>query len=67
MPHTGIGIEAIEKELILRALRKFEWNQTQTARFLDLSRKTLIRRMEKLGLRKDQPAGSPSASTPHRE
>ena len=43
-------IEAIEKELILRALRKFDWNQTHAARFLDLSRKTLIYRMEKFGI-----------------
>ena len=54
LPHSGINIEAIEKELILRALRKFDWNQTHAARFLDLSRKTLIYRMEKFGLRKEQ-------------
>jgi two-component system response regulator AtoC len=64
LPHSGINIEAIEKELILRALKKFDWNQTHAARFLDLSRKTLIYRMEKFGLRRkpragDQPGGAP--------
>lgn len=54
LPNSGISIEAIEKELILRALRKFDWNQTHAARYLDLSRKTLIYRMEKFELRKDQ-------------
>jgi two-component system NtrC family response regulator len=54
LPNSGISIEAIEKELILRALRKFDWNQTHAARYLDLSRKTLIYRMEKFDLRKDQ-------------
>ncbi len=54
LPDSGIDIEAIEKELILRALRKFDWNQSRAARFLDLSRKTLIYRMEKFGLRKEQ-------------
>jgi two-component system NtrC family response regulator len=48
----GINLEAIEKELILRALQKCDWNQTHAARFLDLSRKTLIYRIEKHGIRK---------------
>jgi two-component system NtrC family response regulator len=51
LPAQGVSLESIEKELILQALRKFNWNQTQAARFLDLSRKTLIYRMEKFGLR----------------
>ena len=33
-----------------RALERFEGNQTQAARFLDISRRTLIYRMEKHGL-----------------
>jgi two-component system NtrC family response regulator len=40
----------VEKELIRRALEKHEWNQSQAARYLDISRKTLIYRMEKHGL-----------------
>lgn len=51
LPPHGISLEAIEKELILRALKKFDWNQTHAAKYLDLSRKTLIYRMEKYGLR----------------
>ncbi len=50
----GISLEAVEKELILTALRKFEWNQSRAAQYLDLSRKTLIYRMEKFGLRREQ-------------
>ena len=53
LPARGISLEAVEKELILRALEKFDWNQTQAARYLDLSRKTLIYRMEKFGLRRN--------------
>ena len=53
LPPRGISLEAVEKELILRALEKFNWNQTQAARYLDLSRKTLIYRMEKFGLRRN--------------
>jgi len=48
----GISLEAIEKELIVRALQKCDWNQTRAARYLDLSRKTLIYRIEKHGIHK---------------
>ncbi len=50
LPPEGISLEALEKELIRKALEKFEGNQTRAARYLDLSRKTLIYRMEKHGL-----------------
>lgn len=63
LPPQGVSLEAVEKELILRALKMSNWNQTQAARYLDLSRKTLIYRMEKYGIREDQqregPAGEP--------
>ena len=64
LPESGINIEAIEKELILRALKKFDWNQTHAARFLDLSRKTLIYRMEKFGLRKENQQPPTTVSKP---
>jgi DNA-binding NtrC family response regulator len=54
LPPQGISLEAVEKELIVRALEKFNWNQTHAAQYLDISRKTLIYRMEKFGLRKEQ-------------
>jgi two-component system NtrC family response regulator len=57
LPPQGISLEAVEKELILRALVKFEWNQTQAAKYLDISRRTLIYRTEKYRLRKET-AGS---------
>jgi two-component system NtrC family response regulator len=56
LPAHGISLEAVEKELITQALIRFNGNQTQAARYLDLSRKTLIYRMEKYGLR-----GAPDA------
>jgi two-component system NtrC family response regulator len=55
-PPQGISLEGVEKEFIVRALEKFNWNQTHAAQFLDISRKTLIYRMEKFGLRKEQAA-----------
>jgi DNA-binding NtrC family response regulator len=56
LPESGLSLEAVEKELILKALQKFDWNQTHAARYLDISRKTLIYRMEKFGLVRTEPA-----------
>jgi two-component system NtrC family response regulator len=50
IPDDGISLEDVERELILKALEKCEWNQTRAARFLNITRKTLIYRMEKYGL-----------------
>lgn len=50
LPEDGISLEAVERELLLRALEKHGWNQTQAAKYLDISRKTLIYRMEKFEL-----------------
>jgi two-component system NtrC family response regulator len=50
LPEEGISLEGVERDLIQRALDKFHGNQTQAARFLDVSRRTLIYRMEKHGL-----------------
>ncbi len=50
LPDTGINLEEVERALIQRALEKCNWNQTRAAKFLDISRKTLIYRMEKYGL-----------------
>ena len=53
LPPEGVSLEAVERELILKTLQKFDWNQTQAAKFLDISRRTLIYRMEKHGLRRE--------------
>jgi DNA-binding NtrC family response regulator len=52
LPPQGISLEAIEKELILKALQRCDWNQTHAASYLDISRKTLIYRIEKHGIHK---------------
>ena len=53
LPPQGISLEGVEKELILKALRKLDWNQTKAAAFLDISRRTLIYRMEKYGFHRE--------------
>jgi two-component system NtrC family response regulator len=54
LPPEGISLEAVERELVLRALQKCNWNQTKAAAYLDISRKMLIYRMEKFGFDKPQ-------------
>jgi two-component system NtrC family response regulator len=50
LPPKGISLEGVEKELLRRALDKFNGNQTHAAKYLDISRKALRYRMEKFGL-----------------
>jgi two-component system NtrC family response regulator len=53
-PWEHLSLEGIEKEIIVRALKKFSWNQTHAAQYLNVSRRTLIYRMEKYGLKGDR-------------
>jgi two-component system NtrC family response regulator len=47
LPDEGINLDTLEMDLIVRALRKFDGNQTRAARFLNMSRRTLAYRLEK--------------------
>ena len=60
LPDEGIDLEQVEeKEILVQALERHHWNQTRAAGFLNISRKTLIYRMEKFGL---TPPSSDTAS-----
>ena len=59
LPAHGISLEAVEKELIQKALQRLDWNQTRAANFLDISRRTLIYRMEKHGIQKGDAVPKP--------
>ncbi len=61
IPPEGISMAQLEKELILTALERNQWNQTHAASFLHISRNVLIYRMQKyrLGPYKDLPADAP--------
>jgi DNA-binding NtrC family response regulator len=52
LPPQGVSLEVVEKELIVKALKRFDGNQTRAAEFLDISRRTLIYRMEKHGIQR---------------
>jgi len=47
------SLNDIEKEVILHALIKNNWNQTKTAQYLGISRKQLINKIKKYGLHKE--------------
>ena len=50
LPPEGLDLEAVEKELLRKALDKFSGNQTHAAAYLNISRKTFIHRLEKFGI-----------------
>jgi two-component system NtrC family response regulator len=50
LPDEGIDPERVEREILSQALQKLGGNQTRAAQYLNISRKTLIYRMEKFGL-----------------
>lgn len=52
LPDTGYSLEALEKEAILEALLRNNWNQTQAAAFLQIPRHVLAYRMGKFCIRK---------------
>jgi transcriptional regulator of acetoin/glycerol metabolism len=49
---TAGSLDAMEREHLLHALQACNWNVTQAARKLDISRDTLRYRMERHGLQK---------------
>ena len=50
LPPGGISLEALEREVIERALAMNDHNQSRTARFLSIPRHVLLYRMEKFGI-----------------
>jgi len=58
IPPEGVSMAQVEKELVLTALERNQWNQTRAASFLQISRNVLVYRMQRyrLGPYKDLPA-----------
>lgn len=50
LPPEGYSLEQLEREVVVAALVRNNWNQTAAARFLRIPRHTLIYRMEKYGI-----------------
>ena len=57
LPDEGISLEDVERELLLAALEKHNWNQTRAAAYLNITRSTLLYRMQKFGL--ERPKSEP--------
>ncbi len=61
LPPEGISLAELDKELIVTALERNQWNQTRAADFLHITRNVLVYRMQKyrLGPYKDLPPDAP--------
>lgn len=53
LPETGIALDDVEREIIVRAYEKCRRNKSKTARFLRMPRHILIYRLKKYGLEKN--------------
>jgi two-component system NtrC family response regulator len=50
VPPEGLSMAELEKELVIEALQRNQWNQTRAAAFLRISRNVLVYRMQKYRL-----------------
>lgn len=50
LPDEGYSLEQLEREIVVEALERNNWNQSSAARFLRIPRHTLIYRMEKYAI-----------------
>ena len=56
----GLNLQAVERDLIIRALNQFAWNQSRAAKYLGITRKTLMYRVIKYGIQKQRPESAAS-------
>ncbi len=52
LPEEGVSLEAVERALVVQALKRTGWNQTKAAALLGLNRDQIRYRVEKFGLEK---------------
>jgi len=50
LPDEGYSLEQLERDAVVQALERNNWNQTAAARFLRVPRHTLVYRMEKYAI-----------------
>jgi len=60
LPDEGLSLEELERELLQAALERHHWNQTRAAAYLNITRGTLMYRMQKHGL--ERPNQTPAAA-----
>lgn len=54
LPEEGFSLEELERDILLAALQRHNWNQTHAAQYLEMTRNTLIYRMQKYDLRDER-------------
>jgi two-component system NtrC family response regulator len=59
LPDEGISLETVERDLIVAALEKHSGNQTRAAAYLNITRSTLLYRMQKFGLDREKDQAAP--------
>jgi two-component system NtrC family response regulator len=62
LPDDGVSLEEVERDLLVAALDKHDWNQTRAAAYLKITRSTLIYRIQKFGLERGGVGGAESTS-----
>jgi two-component system NtrC family response regulator len=67
LPDEGIALEDVERDLLLAALEKHEWNQTRAAAYLHITRSTLLYRVQKFGLEQGRKPPTGGGQTPGAE
>jgi two-component system NtrC family response regulator len=55
LPSEGYSLMELEKQAVIDALQKNNWNQSRAAAFLRIPRHTLLYRMEKYGIHRKRP------------
>jgi two-component system, NtrC family, response regulator AtoC len=50
IPDEGVGLDEVERELIVHAMRRLDGNVSRAAKFLKVSRQTLMYRLKRHGL-----------------
>lgn len=53
IPDEGVDLDEMEKQMVLEALRKTDWNQTEAARLLNISVDRMNNRVKKWSLKHD--------------
>ena len=55
LPDEGISLDDVERDLLVAALEKHDWNQTRAAAYLGITRSTLLYRIQKFQIERGKP------------
>ena len=63
LPEGGVRLEDVERQLVLQALERCEWNLTRAGALLGINRDQVRYRIEKFGLTVGSPGNALSSSS----